>query len=50
MIGPKTKEKLMSNIMKFGLTSVMPYLGSTFKVFNGEVYLAVDMQQCTVLV
>ena len=47
VIGPKTEEKLMSNIMRSGSISVLPYLGGTFKVFTGEVYLVVDINQCT---
>ncbi|KAL6326042.1 hypothetical protein AAG906_000917 [Vitis piasezkii] len=50
-VGPKTEEKLMSNIMRFAPITMMPYLGGTFKVFTGEVYLVMDMQQhkCTCL-
>ncbi|RVW39227.1 hypothetical protein CK203_112427 [Vitis vinifera] len=47
VVGPKTEEKLMSNIMRSGPISVLPYLGGTFKVFTGEVYLVVDMNQHT---
>ncbi|RVW58946.1 hypothetical protein CK203_107671 [Vitis vinifera] len=47
VVGPKTEEKLMSNIMRSGPISVLPYLGGTFKVFTGEVYLVVDMNQRT---
>ena len=49
MVRPKIEDQLMSNIMRYGLISVLPYLGGTFKVFTGEVYLVVDMQQhkCT---
>ncbi|RVW84418.1 hypothetical protein CK203_040615 [Vitis vinifera] len=36
VVGPKTEEKLMSNIMRSGPISVLPYLGGTFKVFTGE--------------
>ncbi|RVW28083.1 hypothetical protein CK203_105337 [Vitis vinifera] len=36
VVGPKTEEKLMSNIMRFAPITVMPYLGGTFKVFTGE--------------
>ena len=43
VVGPKTEEKLMSNIMRFDSISVLPCLGGTFKVFTGEVYLVVDM-------
>ena len=32
----------MSNIMRSGLISVLPYLGGTFKVFTGDVYLVVE--------
>ena len=42
VVGPKTEEKLMSNIMRSGLISVLPYLGGTFKVFTGDVYLVVE--------
>ncbi|RVW88786.1 hypothetical protein CK203_034725 [Vitis vinifera] len=51
VVGPKTKEKLMSNITRSAPITVMPYLGGMFKVFTGEVYLVVDMQQhkCTCL-
>ena len=51
MVGPKTEEKLMPNIMRSSLIIVMPYLRGTFKVFIGDVYLVVDMQQhkCTCL-
>ena len=51
VVGPKTEEKLMSNITRSALIIVMPYLGGTFKVFTGDVYLVVDMQQhkCTCL-
>ena len=31
VVGPKTKEKLMSNIMRYGLITMMPYLGETFR-------------------
>ena len=44
VVGPKTEEKLMSNIMRSGPISVFPYLGGMFKVFTREVYLVVDMQ------
>ena len=47
VVGPKTEEKLTSNIMRSSSISVIPYLGRTFKVFIGEVYLVVDMQQRT---
>ena len=47
VVGPKTEEKLMSNIMRSGLISVLPYLEGTFKVFTGEVYLVVDINQRT---
>ena len=36
VVGPKTKKKLMSNIMRYGLITMMPYLGETFKVFTGR--------------
>ena len=51
VVGPKTEEKLMSNIMRSAPITMMPYLGGMFKVFTGEVYLVVDMQQhkCTCL-
>ena len=51
MVGPKTEEKLMSNITRSASIIVMPYLGETFQVFIGDVYLVVDMQQhkCTCL-
>ncbi|XP_010661450.1 uncharacterized protein LOC104881823 [Vitis vinifera] len=51
VVGPKTEENLMSNITRSAPITVMPYLGGTFKVFTGEVYLIVDMQQhkCTCL-
>ncbi|RVW15074.1 hypothetical protein CK203_084857 [Vitis vinifera] len=51
VVGPKTEEKLMSNITRSAPITVMPYLGGTFKVFTREVYLVVDMQQhkCTCL-
>ena len=44
VVGQKIEEKLMSNIMRSGLIVVMSYLGETFKVFTGEVYLVMDMQ------
>ncbi|KAL6340410.1 hypothetical protein AAG906_006066 [Vitis piasezkii] len=49
-LDPK-EEKLMSNITRSAPILVMPYLGGTFKVLLGEVYLVVDMQQhkCTCL-
>nr|CAN61574.1 hypothetical protein VITISV_023349 [Vitis vinifera] len=47
VVGPKTEEKLMSNIMRSGLISMLPYLGGTFNVFTGEVYLVVDINQRT---
>ena len=52
MVRPKTEEKLMSNIMRSGVIVVMLYLGETFKVFTGKVYLVVDMQQhkCTYMI
>ena len=43
VVGPKTEDKLMSNIMRSGLISVLPYFGGMFKVFTGDVYLVVDM-------
>ena len=43
VVGPKTEEKLMSNIMRSAPITVMPYLGGMFKVFTREVYLVVDM-------
>ena len=43
VVGPKIEDKLMSNIMRSGSISVLPYLGGTYKVFTGEVYLVVDM-------
>ena len=46
VVEPKTEEKLMSNIIRSDPISVLPYLGGTFKVFIGEVYLVVDMNQC----
>ncbi|XP_010655185.1 uncharacterized protein LOC104880400 [Vitis vinifera] len=51
VVGPKTEEKLMSNITRSAPITVMPYLGGTFKVFTRDVYLVVDMQQhkCTCL-
>ncbi|XP_059593539.1 uncharacterized protein LOC109122719 [Vitis vinifera] len=51
VVGPKTEEKLMSNITRSAPITMMPYLGGTFKVFTGDVYLVVDMQQhkCTCL-
>ncbi|RVW75148.1 hypothetical protein CK203_053907 [Vitis vinifera] len=51
VVGPKIEEKLMSNITRSTPITVMPYLGGTFKVFTGDVYLVVDMQQhkCTCL-
>ncbi|WJZ87677.1 hypothetical protein VitviT2T_007043 [Vitis vinifera] len=51
VVGPKTEEKLMSNITRSAPITVMPYLGGKFKVFTGDVYLVVDMQQhkCTCL-
>ncbi|RVW66874.1 hypothetical protein CK203_064248 [Vitis vinifera] len=51
VVGPKTEEKLMSNITRSAPITVMPYLDGTFKVFTGDVYLVVDMQQhkCTCL-
>ena len=36
VVGPKTKEELMSNIMRYGLINMMPYLGETFEVFTGR--------------
>ena len=47
MVRPKIEDQLMSNIMRYGLISVLPYLGGTFKVFTGEVYLVVDLNQRT---
>ena len=47
VVGLKTEEKLMSNIMRSGPISVLPYLGRTFKVFTGEIYFVVDMHQHT---
>ena len=47
MVGPKTEEKLMSNIMRSGPISVLPYLGGSFKEFTGEVYLVGDINQRT---
>ena len=47
VVGPKIEDKLMSNIMRSGSISVMPYMGGTFKMFTREVYLVVDMQQRT---
>ena len=33
VVGPKTEEKLLTNVMRSGLISVMPYIGGTFRVF-----------------
>ncbi|RVW95664.1 hypothetical protein CK203_031605 [Vitis vinifera] len=50
VVGPKTEEKLMSNITRSAPITVMPYLGGR-SGFTREVYLVVDMQQhkCTCL-
>ena len=45
VVGPKTEEKLLANIMRSGPISVMPYIRGTFRVFTGEVYLVVDMNE-----
>ena len=54
MVGSKTKEKLMSTIIRFGLIAIMSYFGGegkieAFKVFIGEVYVVADINQhcCT---
>ena len=39
------EENIMSNIIRFDLIDVTPYLGGTFKVFSGETYLVMDMKQ-----
>ena len=45
VVGPKTEEKLLANIMRFGTISVMPYIRGRFRVFTGEVFLVVDMNE-----
>ena len=45
VVGPKSEEKLLENIMKSGPISVMPYIEGTFTVFTDEVYLVVDMNE-----
>ena len=45
VVGLKTEEKLLANIMRSGPISVMPYIRGTFRVFTGEVYLVVDMNE-----
>ena len=43
IVGPKTKGKLLGNIMRFGPIFVMPDIRCSFKVFTGEVFLVVNM-------
>ena len=43
-IGPKTKEKLLENIIKSGSFLVYPYVGGVFKVFNMKVYVDVNLR------
>ena len=43
VVGPKTEEKLLGNIMRSEPISVMPYIRGAFKVFTGEVFLVVNM-------
>ena len=38
VVGPKTKEKLLTNIMKSGPISVMPNIRGAFKVFTDKVF------------
>ena len=45
VVGQKTKEKLLANIMRYGSISVMPYIRGTFRVFTDEVYLVVNMNE-----
>ena len=45
VVGPKTEQKLLANIMRSRLISIMPYIGGTFRVFIGEVYLVTDMNK-----
>ena len=43
VVGPKTEEKLLANIVRSGPISVIPYIKGTFRVFIDEVYLVVNM-------
>ena len=43
VVGPKTEEKILGNIIRFGSISVMPYIRGTFKVFIDEIFLVVNM-------
>ena len=45
VVGLKIEEKLLANIMRSRPISVMPYIGGTFRVFTGEVFLVVDMNE-----
>ena len=45
LVGPKTEEKLLANIMRSRLIYVMSYIKGTFRVFTGEVYFVVDMNE-----
>ena len=45
VVGPKTEEKLLAKIMRSTPISVMPYIRGTFRVFTGDVFLFVDMNE-----
>ncbi|RVW64516.1 hypothetical protein CK203_040357 [Vitis vinifera] len=47
VIGPKTEEKLLENIIKSGSLPVYPYVGGVFKVFNMKVYVDVNLRERT---
>ncbi|RVW22032.1 hypothetical protein CK203_105178 [Vitis vinifera] len=46
-IGPKTKEKLLENIIKSGSFPIYPYVGGVFKVFDMKVYVDVNLRERT---
>ena len=43
VVGPKIEEKLLGNIMRFRPIFIMPYIRGTFRVFTGEVFFVVNM-------
>ena len=43
VVGPKTREKLLGNIMRSGPISIMPYIKDLFKVFTSEVFVVFNM-------
>ena len=46
LIGLKTEEKLLENIIKSESFHVYPYVGSVLKVFNIKAYVDVNLREC----